>query len=66
MLKDHKYIDVLTTFGDTTLAQVQDSDSTAQRDIIEKFSNADSIISQLPYRGKSCTSDPLSVFHNVL
>ena len=32
----------------------------------EKFYNADSIISQLPYRGKSCTSDLLSVFHNVL
>lgn len=40
MLKDHKYIDVLTTFGDTDLAQVQESDSTAQRNTIQKFSDA--------------------------
>lgn len=40
MLADNKFIDVLTTFGDTSLEKVQDHAGEANRDNIGKFSNA--------------------------
>lgn len=40
MLSDNSFIDVLTTFGDTTLEKAQDNSGEAQKDSINKFGNA--------------------------
>jgi len=40
MMSDNDFIDVLTTFGDTTLEKAQDSSGEAQKDSINKFASA--------------------------
>lgn len=40
MMQSNKHIDVLTTFGQTTLQKAQDSSGQAQKDSINKFTNS--------------------------